>query len=154
MLTCGTGFILQKDRVSVLSHTIDYIHQLTTQVAHLEKAADHALKPKKGADYPHPPARTTLIQAQDDSSLDASSSSGSLIKVAVCPNDDGLVINVEASNKTETLIRILSSSRELGLEIRSFNSIRIDDQVQVTVNVAVCRLCLLPFFYQLNSYIL
>jgi hypothetical protein len=52
------------------------------------------------------------------------------------------------------LIRILSSSRELGLEIRSFNSIRIDDQVQVTVNVVVCRLCLLPFFYQLNSYIL
>ncbi|KAH9557843.1 hypothetical protein CY35_07G106000 [Sphagnum magellanicum] len=126
--------IKKKDRVSVLSHTIDYIRQLTTQVAHLEKA-DHALKPKKGADYPHPPARTTLIQAQDDSSLDARSSSGSLVKVAVCPNDDGLVINVEASNKTETLIRILSSSRELGLEIRSFNSIRIDDQVQVTVNV-------------------
>lgn len=154
MLTCGTWFILQKDRVSVLSHTIDYIRQLTTQVAHLEKAADRALKPKKGADYPHPRGRTTLIQAQDDSSLDASSSSGSLIKVAVCPNDDGLVINVEASNKTETLIRILSSSRELGLEIRSFNSIRIDDQVQVTVNVVVCRLCHLPFFYQLNSYIL
>jgi hypothetical protein len=136
---------LQKDRVSVLTHTIDYIHQLKTQVTQLEKAAGPLLKQEKGIDYSQPPAST---MSEEFSTL--SSSSRSPIKVAVSPNEDGLVINVEASNHTETLVRILSVSRDLGLEIRSFNSKSINDQVQVAVNVVVCALSLSlslwPFF--------
>jgi acetolactate synthase regulatory subunit len=124
--------IKKKDRVSVLTHTIDYIHQLKTQVTQLEKAAGPLLKQEKGIDYSQPPAST---MSEEFSTL--SSSSRSPIKVAVSPNEDGLVINVEASNHTETLVRILSVSRDLGLEIRSFNSKSINDQVQVAVNVVV-----------------
>jgi acetolactate synthase regulatory subunit len=141
---------LQKDRVSVLTHTIDYIHQLKTQVTQLEKAAGPLLKQEKGIDYSQPPVST---MSQEFSTL--SSSSRSPIKVAVSPNEDGLVINVEASNHTETLVHILSVSRDLGLEIRSFNSKSINDQVQVAVNVVVCALSLsLALLFTIKIYYL
>lgn len=104
---------MQKDRVSVLTHTIDYIHQLKAQVTQLEKAAGPLLKQENGIDYSQPPAST---MSQEFSTL--SSSSRSPIKVAVSPNEDGLVINVEAGNH-----------RDIGLYIVSVKRFRIGDQI-------------------------
>jgi hypothetical protein len=139
--------IKKKDRVSVLAHAIDYIHQLKTQVAHLEEAAGPLSKQDKGTDHSQSPASTISTQAQEDSTLDVSSSLGSVRKVAVCPDSDGVVINVEANNQTDTLIRILMASNDLGLEVRSVNSTCINNEVHVAVNAVVCALYLLSLHF-------
>ncbi len=133
--------------MSVLAHAIDYIHKLKTQVAHLEEAAGPLSKQGKGTDHSQSPASTISIQAQEDSTLDVSSSLGSVRKVAVCPDNGGVVINVEAKNQTDTLIRILMASSDLGLEVRSVNSTCINDEVHVAVNAVVCALLFLSLHF-------
>jgi hypothetical protein len=152
---------LQKDRVSILSHTIDYIRQLKDEVAQLqEKCASSVLGHQQGGttttiDKVQPPANVTISKhapkEEEEEDFEGGLCFGSmtdLLKVAVYPdNKDGMVIKVDTNNnQTQMLIQILTTSRDLGLEVRWFNSKFIDNRMHVTLTATVCPpyLCLSP----------
>ncbi|CAM6051049.1 unnamed protein product [Sphagnum compactum] len=138
--------IKKKDRVSILSHTIDYIRQLKAEVAQLqEKCASSVLGHQQGGttttiDKVQPPANVTTSKhaPKEEEDFEGGLRFGSmmdLLKVAVYPdNEDGMVIKVDTNNnQTQMLIQILTTSRDLGLEVRWFNSKFVDNRMHVTL---------------------
>jgi hypothetical protein len=95
-------------------------------------------------DKVQPPANVTTLkhapkeEEEEEEDFEGGLRFGSmtdLLKVAVYPdNEDGMVIKVDTNNnQTQMLIQILTTSRDLGLEVRWFNSKFIDNRMHVTL---------------------
>jgi hypothetical protein len=127
---------------------------LKAEVAQLqENCASSVLGHQQGGttttiDKVQPPANVTTSkhapkEEEEEEDFEGGLRFGSmtdLLKVAVYPdNKDGMVIKVDTNNnQTQILIQILTTSRDLGLEVRWFNSKFIDNQMHVTLTATVC----------------
>lgn len=153
----------KKDRVSILSHAIDYILQLKTEVAELQKsqqeeqaAAQECDLAAEAGSSSSSSLRITAASGSGTSTTNATAAPATSrldLKVAVsCPGDESddhqpqqqqqqqhLVINVKVADKlhAQKLISLLTASKDLGLEIRSLDCRCINDQFHVAVKAVV-----------------
>jgi hypothetical protein len=128
---------------------------LKAEVAQLqEKCASSVLGHQQGGttttiDKVQPPPNVTTSkhapkeEEEEEEDFEGGSCFGSmtdLLKVAVYPdNEDGMVIKVDTNNnQTQMLIQILTTSRDLGLEVRWLNSKFINNRMHVTLTATVC----------------
>lgn len=136
---------MQKDKVSVLTSTIDYIRKLVSHIAELEKDTAPGINPKEEVattstlrpDVPSEPPVTATSQAQTAQALGPSRQAGPSPVVNVeqiSPRGRTVVIRVEARNNPQTLLQILSVVRDFGLEVNSLDSDCVNSRLRATVS--------------------
>ncbi|KAG0582593.1 hypothetical protein KC19_3G072100 [Ceratodon purpureus] len=116
----------KKDKVSVLTSTIEYIRQLTSRISNLDNREETAAAPATTSRMEEEASMSMdreeelqLLSNVDTGGAGPSSSFGGPVAVEIEDSPDGetWLIKVQANNHTRSLIQLLNVFQELGLEI-------------------------------------
>lgn len=138
---------VQKDKVTVLSSTIDYIRHLTSSLES-KAAGSPPINLSEQQLHADQPSTNIIAQLPDDLAGGASSSirtSGPVI-VEVEPaaamgssSSSTLVIKVEAQNHSRSLVHLLNVLHDsFGLQLTNLDYGCVNDRFHATITIEVC----------------
>nr|PNR34986.1 hypothetical protein PHYPA_022885 [Physcomitrium patens] len=135
----------QKDKVSVLTSTIAYIHQLTSRISRLEKGEELPAQPQAPTMETPPPLDAAGVSTlervnqqtfvSDEAGAGRSSPSWPSVLVDEDDDDSTLIIKLEASNNNISLIQLLNLLLELDLRIRTLDYVCTDGRFSAKTRV-------------------
>nr|XP_024402046.1 uncharacterized protein LOC112295096 isoform X3 [Physcomitrium patens] len=137
--------ISKKDKVSVLTSTIAYIHQLTSRISRLEKGEELPAQPQAPTMETPPPLDAAGVSTlervnqqtfvSDEAGAGRSSPSWPSVLVDEDDDDSTLIIKLEASNNNISLIQLLNLLLELDLRIRTLDYVCTDGRFSAKTRV-------------------
>lgn len=114
----------KKDKVSVLTSTIDYIRQLNLRISTLKKLEEEAMVPatsrleaEGGSANLDREEELSMFNEADRPSSSSPIGGAPAVVVEGAPGDDTWVIKVEANNRSRSLIQLLNVLLELELGV-------------------------------------
>lgn len=132
----------KKDKVSVLSSTIDYIRQLTLRISNLKRVEEEVSAPSTSGAATGAAPMTVDREPEEMSTLNEGGPSTSspvggapAVVVEGAPGDDTWVIKVEANNRTRSLIQLLNVLLDLELGVVNVDYGTRNDRFHATICV-------------------